>query len=313
MHKLTALRPAALRPAALLAIAAVALAACGAASPAGSTPASVPASQSGAARGSPSPPATAGTHGTAPPAHTVIVVMENHAYSQVIGSGDAPYLNSLARQGASFTDSHAVTHPSEPNYLALFSGSTQGITDDSCPHRFTTPNLASELIAAHLSFAGYSEGLPAVGSYTCSAGNYARKHVPWINFQNVPASASRPFSSFPAGDYARLPTVSFVIPDLCHDMHDCPVATGDAWLRAQLGGYATWAMTHDSLLVVTWDEDGFTSANHIATIFAGQMVRPGSYGQPITHYSVLRTIEELYHLRPTGKAANATTISGIWK
>jgi hypothetical protein len=297
----------ALRAAVPLAAAAVVLAACG-------SPASAPAhaSPGGTVTGGHAP-ASASAPGVPAPAHTVVVVMENHAYGQVIGSGDAPYINALARQGALFTASYALTHPSEPNYLALFSGSTQGVGDDSCPHQFATPNLGSELIAAHLSFAGYSEGLPAPGSHTCSAGNYARKHVPWINFQNVPASASMPFSSFPAGDYARLPTVSFVIPDVCHDMHDCSVGVGDTWLRDHIAGYAAWAMTHDSLLILTWDEDDDSSGNHIATIFAGQMVRPGSYGMRITHYSVLRTIEELYHLRPSADAASAATISGVWR
>ena len=80
-----------------------------------------------------------------------------------------------------------------------------------------------------------------------------------------------------------------MIPDLCHDMHDCSVATGDTWLRAHIGGYADWAMTHDSLLIVSWDEDDGSPGNHITTIFAGQKVRPGSYSDPITHYSVLAT------------------------
>ena len=161
----------------------------------------------------------------------MLVLLENHSYGEVIGSPQAPYLNQLAAHGALFTDSHAVTHPSEPNYLALFSGSTQGVTDDSCPHQFTAANLGSELIAAGRTFAGYAEDLPAPGSLACASGEYARKHVPWANFTNVPAADSQPFTSFPAGNYARLPTVSFVIPNLCDDMHDCPVATGDAWVR----------------------------------------------------------------------------------
>jgi acid phosphatase len=243
----------------------------------------------------------------------VIVVMENHTYGAVIGSPQAPYLNQLARQGALFTDSHGVTHPSEPNYLALFSGSTQGISDDSCPHRFTAANLGSELIAAGQSFAGYSEDLPATGSAVCASGGYARKHVPWINFVNLPAADSKPFSAFPAGNYARLPTVSFVIPNLCDDMHDCPVATGDTWVKAHLSGYARWAATHDSLLIVTWDENDDSPGNQIPTIFAGQRVRSGRYAQPITHYNALRTIENLYRLPVLGRAATASPISGIWK
>jgi phosphatidylinositol-3-phosphatase len=247
------------------------------------------------------------------PAHTVIVVMENHGYGQVIGSPDAPFISSLAQRGALFTSAHAVTHPSEPNYLALFSGGTQGVSDDSCPHQFSAPNLATGLLAAHDTFAGYSEGLPGTGSPVCAAGEYARKHVPWANFANVPASASKPYSAFPAGDYARLPTVSFVIPNLCDDMHDCSVAVGDGWLRDHIGPYVTWAATHNSLVIVTWDENDGSPGNQIPLIFAGQMVRPGRYGQPVTHYSVLSTIEAAYGLPRTGQAATAQPVTGIWK
>jgi hypothetical protein len=287
------------------------LAACGSAAPATPVAPATPAAPASASPGGTSVAPAAGL--PAPPARTVIVVLENHGYGEVIGSSQAPYLNRLARQGALFTDSRAITHPSEPNYLALFSGSTQGVSDDSCPHQFPGPNLGSELIAAGRSFAGYSEGLPAAGSNTCVSGEYARKHVPWTNFRSVPAADNQPWTSFPAGYYQRLPTVSFVIPDLCHDMHDCPVATGDTWLRAHLSGYAAWAMTHHSLLIVTWDENDGSAGNQIPTIVAGQPVRPGRYGQPITHYSVLRTLEALYRLPLLGHAATASLIRGIWK
>ncbi|MEO6913221.1 MAG: alkaline phosphatase family protein, partial [Candidatus Baltobacteraceae bacterium] len=108
----------------------------------------------------PTPPAVSG----APIGHITVVMMENLDYEKIIGNSQAPYVNSLASQNALLTDSHGVTHPSEPNYLAFFSGSTQGITDDSCPHTFSGPNLASELIAKGDSFAGYSENLPANGT-----------------------------------------------------------------------------------------------------------------------------------------------------
>jgi acid phosphatase len=239
--------------------------------------------------------------------------MENHSYGDIIGNPDAPFINALAGRGALFTRSYAITHPSEPNYLALFSGSTQGITDDSCPHTFTAPNLAAGLLAAGKSFAGYAEDLPGPGSPVCSDIEYARKHVPWADFSNVPGSVSLPFTSFPATDFARLPTVSFVVPNLCHDMHDCSVPTGDAWLRAHIGGYADWAMSHHSLLILTWDEDDGSQANQIPTIFAGQLVRPGRYAEPVNHYSVLATIEAAYGLPRDGQAAAATPITDIWR
>lgn len=245
------------------------------------------------------------------PDHVVVVVEENHSYADIIGSPDAPYLNSLASQGALFTQSFAVAHPSEPNYLALFSGSTQGLGDDSCPHTFTGANLGAQLLSAGLGFAGYSEGLPATGSTVCSAGQYARKHNPWVNFPAVPASANLPFGAFPA-DYATLPTVSFVMPNLTDDMHDGTIAQGDGWLRANLDGYARWARTHHSLLVVTWDEDDYSQANQVPTIIVGAQVKPGRYAERVTHYSVLRLLEAAYGLPPIGAAASAATITDCW-
>ena len=241
----------------------------------------------------------------------MVVVEENHSFADIVGHTDAPYLNSLAGQGALFTQSFAVAHPSEPNYLALFSGSTQGVSDDSCPHTFTTPNLGAQLISAGFSFAGYSEDLPAPGSPVCSAGKYARKHNPWVNFPSVPASANLPFSSFPA-DYATLPTLSFVIPNLANDMHDGSISQGDTWLRTHLDSYVRWAMTHRSLLVVTWDEDDFSQSNQVPTIIVGAQVKPGRYAERITHYSVLHTLEAMYGLPPVGAAASAAPITDCW-
>lgn len=296
------------RPLALLPVAAVLLAGCAAAQHAR------PVSSTARVTSAPAGSSAATPAGRVPrPRHTVIVMMENHSYGEVIGSPQARYLNYLARHGALFTRSFAIGHPSEPNYLALFSGSTHGVTSDACPVYFRAPNLGHDLLAAHRGFAGYSEDLPGTGSRACSSGEYARKHVPWTDFRNVPGSVSRPFSRFPAGHLARLLTVSFVIPNLCDDMHDCGVAAGDAWLRRHLGGYARWAMTHDSLLIVTWDEDDGTIANHIPTIFYGQPVRPGRYRERITHYSVLRTLEQAYGLRHDGHAATTRPITNVWR
>ncbi|HVB42507.1 MAG TPA: alkaline phosphatase family protein [Streptosporangiaceae bacterium] len=247
------------------------------------------------------------------PAHTVVVIFENHSFGDIIGNSQAGYLNKLARQGALFTASYGVTHPSEPNYLALFSGSTHGVTGDQCPVTLNAPNLATDLMVARMTFAGYAEGLPAQGSPVCGQGNYARKHAPWTDFTNVPAAAGLPYSRFPTANYARLPTVSFVVPDLCNDMHDCSVATGDAWLRSHLSGYAQWAKSNNSLLIVTWDEDDGSQSNRITTIFVGQRVVPGRYGKPIDHYNVLRTIEQAYGLPFTGQTASHYPITWIWR
>jgi hypothetical protein len=248
------------------------------------------------------------------PAHIVIVVEENKPDSAVVGSKSAPYLNALANAGANMAQSFAETHPSEPNYLALFSGNTFGLTSDACPvNAGAAPNVASELLAAGYTFGGFSEDLPAVGSTACSAGKYARKHAPWANFTNVPAANSVPFSAFNnRTDYASLPTVSFVIPNLDNDMHDGTVSQADTWLYNNLSRYANWAVANNSLLIITFDEDDGGSKNQIPTIIYGAHVRPGTYSEPISHYNVLSTIEEMYGLPKSGQAANAPAISDIW-
>ncbi|HKI42906.1 MAG: alkaline phosphatase family protein [Mycobacterium sp.] len=245
--------------------------------------------------------------------HIVIVVEENRSQNNIIGNKSAPFINALAANGAMMAQSFAETHPSEPNYLALFAGNTFGVTKDSCPvDAGAAPNLASELLAAGYTFVGFAEGLPAVGSTVCSAGKYARKHVPWANFSNVPPANSLPFSAFPTGNYAALPTVSFVIPDNDDDMHDGSVAQGDAWLNRELSGYANWAVANNSLLIVTWDEDDNGSHNQIPTVFYGAHVRPGTYNEQISHYNVLSTLEQMYGLPKTGYAVNAPAITDIW-
>nr|WP_281255297.1 alkaline phosphatase family protein [Mycobacterium palustre] len=247
------------------------------------------------------------------PAHVVIVIEENRSASHIIGNKATPFINALAANGANMAQSFAETHPSEPNYLALFAGSTLGVTTDACPvDGGATPNLASELLAAGYTFAGYAEGLPAVGSTACSAGKYARKHVPWANFTNVPPATSLPFSAFPMGNYASLPTVSFVIPNNDDNMHDGSIAQGDAWLSRELSGYANWAVANNSLLILTWDEDDGGPRNQIPTVIYGAHVQPGTYNERINHYSVLATLEQMYGLPKLGYAAGAAPIATIW-
>src|SRR5665213_82885 len=174
------------------------------------------------------------------PDHIVIVIDENHAESDVIAKSAAPYINSLAAAGANFTHSFGVTHPSMPNYLALFAGSTPGKTHEGCPQTWKKPNLATALAAAGLRFVGYSEGLPKAGYTGCGSGQYTREHSPWVDFTNVAAADNQPLTAFPS-DYSKLPAVSFVIPNQRDDMHTGTgtVAQGDTWLKTHLGGYIT--------------------------------------------------------------------------
>lgn len=249
------------------------------------------------------------------PAHVVVVIEENHALAEIVGNRAAPYMNALARQGAVFTSSYAITHPSLPNYFALFAGRTNNNGDD-CPATgipANAPNLATALAAAHLSFTGYAEGLPEPGSLACWAGNYARKHAPWVQFTNLAQKTqSLPFTALPK-NYDALPTVAFVIPDVMHDMHDGTIAQADAWLSARVAPLVRWAQTHDTLVILTWDEDDLSSENRIPTIFVGPMVKPGRYAERITHYRVLRTIEEMYGLPHLAHSAETAPISDCWR
>jgi hypothetical protein len=278
--------------------------------------------------------------------HVVFVVFENHGYDQIMKNSAAPYLNFLVSDSptALFTQSYALTHPSQPNYIMLFSGSDQGVTNDDVPRNlpFTTPNLGAGLLQARKTFAGYSEGLPSIGFDGKSSGDYARKHNPWVNWQKaetngIPDTLNLPLTSFPS-NYDLLPTVSFVIPNQDHDMHNGTdpkrINKADAWLKDHINGFVQWAQSHNSLLIITFDE-GNTSAgnffdnifslfrdkdedsgeesNHIFTLFIGEMVKHGSYDQRIDHYSVLRTIEEMYGLPYAGRSAGSSAISNVWK
>ncbi len=231
------------------------------------------------------------------PDHVVVVVMENHALGEIVDPESAPFINGLAEGGALFVNAFAVSHPSEPNYFALFSGSTQGVRDNG-DYLLDAPTLAGALGKMGKSFIGYVEtGSP-------------RKHNPWESFKNS-RDVERNLSEFPS-DFSRLPNVSFVIPNLDHDMHDGSVRDGDAWLKAHLGAYALWAKTHNSLLIVTFDEDDYSAANRIPTIIAGARVRPGRYSERISHYSVLSTLLAIYALPPFAEAAATPPISAIW-
>ncbi len=249
------------------------------------------------------------------PDHTVVVIEENSSYSQIMDMRNSnSYIHALARRGVLFAQSHGITHPSQPNYLALFSGSAQGITRNSCPHTFDNDNLASSLLGAGLSFASYSESLPAAGDLSCASGAYRRKHNPVANWQGarLPSELNKRFADFPK-DFSKLPAVSFVIPDQNNDMHDGSFEAADEWLKNHIAPYVDWAVKHNSLLVLTWDEDDGREDNHIATILVGPMVKAGISNQRIDHYSVLRTLLDFYSLPALGASRDAEAIKGVWK
>jgi phosphatidylinositol-3-phosphatase len=190
----------------------------------------------------------------------VVVVFENKEYPEVIGSGQAPTFAALAERYALLTDYRGVAHPSLPNYLALVSGSTQGVTSDCTSCGVSARNLADTLERAGKTWKTYAEGLPAPGFTGSSAGRYAKKHDPLVYFEDVAARPERLRRIVPLTQFGRdlgahaLPDFSLVVPDLCHDMHDCPVSTGDAWLRAFLGPLLRSRELARGVVYVVFDE-----------------------------------------------------------
>ncbi len=295
--------------------------------------------------------------------HVVIVVEENKDYDQIVGSADAPFINRLRGEGANFTQMFGEEHHSQGNYFWLFSGDNHGVGfRDGVPHHpFTAPNLGTALIGKGLTFKGYSESLPAIGSTVVygppgAQGKdrvYARKHAPWVSFKNLPSgttaeqSSNLTFDEFPrdAAGFAALPTVAFVIPNLKHDMHDSDdglteeqalkqmIQRGDTWAETNLEAYYAWAREHNSLLILTFDEnydkeeligltDPFAAAdtragkdlqNRVCTVFAGARIKHGDYaeGKGITHVNILRTLEAMYGLPRSGAQQPNAARGGI--
>ncbi|MBI3501253.1 MAG: T9SS type A sorting domain-containing protein [Bacteroidetes bacterium] len=267
--------------------------------------------------------------GTIPkPDHVVIVMEENYSYSDIIGNtAEAPYINSLSTDtnSALFVNSYALTHPSQPNYIMLFSGNNQGVTTDNIATNtpFSTCNLGAELLQNSYTFSGYAESLPSTGDTVSISGNYVRKHCPWVNWQGtgtnqISSADHQPFTNYPAGNYSSLPTLCFVIPNLADDMHN-PIANplvaipaGDTWLKNNMDGYIQWAKTHNSLFILSFDEDDNISSNHITTIFCGPMVKAGQDTMHITHYNVLRTLEDMFGLPACASSSSVLPITNCW-
>jgi hypothetical protein len=269
---------------------------------------------------SPGKPLALGALATLPSSrgsHVVIVMMENAEYGQVIGSSDAPYVNALARRYGLAAQSFAITHPSLPNYLALTSGSTHGVSSDCSDCHVSAPNIVDQLETAGISWAAYLEDVPKPCFRGAGAGGYAKKHNPFIYYDDIAASASRCGRLVGFGRLTealrsgRLPTYAWITPNLCDDGHDCGVAAGDRFLARTVPALLRELGPH-GFIVVTWDEGGSDQGccggargGHVATIVAGPDVRRGRrMQQPIDHFGVLATIEQVLGLPPLAGAAD---------
>lgn len=249
-------------------------------------------------------------------------MLENKEDNQVIGRPGAPYLNALARRSALAANYYAITHPSLPNYLALTSGSTLGFSGSDCgscsvSHR----NLVDELDAAGISWKVYAEDMPSACSTKVATGGYVRRHNPFLYYRDVADSPKRCRLVVPATDLTRdltnraLPRLVWLVPNICHDMHSCGVYTGDVYLRSIVPRVLS-ELGPSGILFITFDEGdtdrgccGVAKGGHIATLIAGPGARAGVRSmRAYDHYSLLRTIEDLWGLPRLGGAALPATL-----
>jgi phosphatidylinositol-3-phosphatase len=246
-------------------------------------------------------------HGTPAYQHVVWILLENVGYS-VVGSSSAPYLNSLSDRCGLATNYLAISHPSLPNYIALTSGSTHGITDDAEPvtHPLGGPSIFSELDG---NWRGLVQSMPDACDHVTS-GSYAARHNPAVYYVSLKATCTRDDVSltFPLDLSARF---TFITPNICDDMHSCPVATGDRWLSQVVPEIIASPeyQSRSLVLFITFDENDNGPTNQVPTfVVAPSVPRHSRIGVAFTHYSLLRSTEALLGLPLLGAARGATSM-----
>ena len=233
--------------------------------------------------------------------------MENHSSDQALRG---PFTTSLAAKYRVADNYHAITHPSVPNYLALTSGQTWGIRDDSY-HVLPKDDIGSQLTNAGVTWRAYMEGLGAGGCLD-SPLPYDPGHNPFAFYGGACPSNVVPHTALAADLVRSTPRFTWITPDRCHDTHDCAVSVGDQWLRQEVQQItASQAWASNGVLFITWDEDDGSTDNRVLTL----VIAPGSghksSTKPYTHYSLLATIEDLLGVGRLGAAAQAATMSDL--
>jgi acid phosphatase len=241
--------------------------------------------------------------------HVFLIVMENRGYTQVWDRNATPYITALGKRYARAANYHALTHPSLPNYLKMYAGSSYGINRNCIPApdcHISAVHLADHLGARGLRWKGYMESMPAPCTLV-NTGKYAPRHNPFIYFDDIRTNPKRcrqrvvPLTALPVDLTWRATTPNFamIVPDVCNDMHNCSIGRGDRWLKAQLPAilYSPACHVDKCLIVLTWDEDNGHEHNRVLTIFAGSAARLGFVSSTgYNHYSLLRTIENIFGL-----------------
>ena len=263
--------------------------------------------------------AASGAQGRAPSravTKLLVVIEENHSLSEMrVGM---PYAYSLAQRYGYATNYHAIAHPSLPNYLAIVSGQTHGVTDDSPPsaHRLAGRTVFGQALAHGKTAAVYADGMRTACSTTSSGKPpYAVGHNPWPYFvgerracQGHDLPGGRLWSAIRSG---RLPNTGLVVPDKCHDAQDCGLSSADAWFRHLMAGVfqgRDWRSGHLAV-VLTADEDDGSPANRVLTLVIHPSQRHHVVTAPLDHYSLTKLYEQVAHTAYLGHAGGAPSLA----
>lgn len=250
--------------------------------------------------------------------HVVVIVLENTSAKQALAQ---PFLHQLTTQGAYLANYHAVTHPSQPNYIALIAGDTLGVNSNDAVS-LKQKQIGDLLQAKHFTWKNYAEGYPG----QCFLGGiheaYYRKHVPFLSFYAVQQQANVCANVVPAETFFtdlranQLPTFALYTPDINNDGHDTGVAFADKYVAERFGAILSNPVyLRDTLFIITFDEDDSRGDNRVYTVLLGASVKPASQSsQYYTHYSLLKTIEQLFNLGDLGRYDHTSRpIEGIWR
>jgi acid phosphatase len=255
------------------------------------------------------------TPGLPMPDHVIFIWFENKDFTQIIGSPEAPYINSLRAQGTTFSNFHALGHPSYPEYIRFFSGTDNNKHDDDCIDGlpYSNPNLYTQLATKGKTFAWYSEDLPETGSTVCYSGDYVERHNPTQCFSNVSMKNNKRWADFP-DDYSQLEHVVCVSPNVQNDMHDGSIRQGDSWLQRNCSQLISWCKDHNSVLVVYFDENSNVPGNRIPVVAVGQPVKTNyTDSTHYDHYNWTRTLLSMYGAAPIANSGSREDIMGCWK
>jgi phosphatidylinositol-3-phosphatase len=283
-------------------------------------------------------PVSGGADGLPPIKTVFIILLENHNWSSIRGSADAPYINDTLLPMASYCAQYynpPGLHPSEPNYLWLEAGTNFGVTNDNNPssnHQNTTNHLVTLLENAGISWRTYQEDVSGTYVPLTATNKYYPKHNPFVFFDDVTGTNDpsypygiahiRPYSEL-ASDLANntVARYNFITPNQCHDMHDScapvnnPVKQGDLWLSTNVPMIlASAAYTNGGALFITWDE-GVSGDGPIGMLVLSPLARGGGYfnNTHYTHSSTLRTFQEVFQVAPfLGDAVNATDLGDLF-